>query len=295
MKLEKELRCMDMALEMGSSIANLGGGSGSGGGNAAASSFRPDGSFCVVPPGSSYASSSSMWTSGIIVGGGGAGYAQTQHQQQQHHMKQPSGAKLQGNATARSRANRLQNFLGGGGINNHANLMQQPKLSPHGNSPSYQQQLPETQVNFPADNAPLDQSWWGGGQGSVMASSVILSATAIATTTSASQQMPLPTQHNPSVGSNRNSNDGDSHAVARQSSSTTNARQLMQLMDSLNRLGNENAQLMREVEGAKVCNHRLVCLLPCPYYVRLSNLVCVYQGRTRRSKGRKGYDGQVQG
>ena len=250
---------MDMALEMGSSIANLGGGSG--GGNAAASSFRPDGSFCVVPPGSSYASTSSMWTSGIIVGGG-AGNAQTQqHHPQQKHSKQPSGAKLQ-NATARSRANRLQNFLGGGGINNHANLMQQPNLSPNGNPPSYQQQPPETQVNFPADNAPLDQSWWGGGQGSVMASSAILSATAIAATTSASQQTSLPTQHNPSVGSNRNSNDGDSHAVARQSSSTINARQLMQLMDSLNRLGNENAQLMREVEGAKVCTNRLVCLLP---------------------------------
>lgn len=45
-------------------------------------------------------------------------------------------------------------------------------------------------------------------------------------------------------------------AAARQnsttsSSSATNAKQLMQLMDSLNRLGNENAQLMRMVEDAK--------------------------------------------
>jgi hypothetical protein len=256
MKLEKELRCMDMALEMGSSIANLGGG---GGGNTAVSSFRPDGSFCVVPPGSSYASSSSMWTSGIILGGGGGA---TQQQQQQLRLN--SGAKQQGAAGVRSRANRLQNFLGGGGMNINATMMQMPNTSHHDAlqttttstsiPPSQQQQPQETQATFPVDNVPLDQSWWGGGQGSLMVSSALLSATAKAATDSPSHQSHLLTQQ-PSSGSYRNANDGDSLAVARQTSSTTNARQLMQLMDSLNRLGNENAQLMREVEGAKVSNH----------------------------------------
>ena len=248
MKLEKELCCMDRALEMGSSFANLGGGD-----SKATTSFRPDGSFCVVPPGSSYASSSSMWTSGVILGGGGAGSSQ-----QQKHLRQNSGAKQQGVAGVRSRANRLQNFLGGGGINN-TNMMQKPLTSPHAmhmtptSIPASQYPL-ETQVNFPNDSPSLDQSWWGGGQGSVLASSTILSATAKATTDSSSQQSHPPAHHHPSVGSRWNDTDGDSHAVVRHTSSTTNARQLMQLMDSLNRLGNENAQLMREVEDAKVSN-----------------------------------------
>ncbi len=257
---------MDMALEMGTSFANLGGGGGGGGGSTATTSFRPDGSFCVVPPGSSYASSSSMWTSGVILGGGGAGNAQLhpqQQQQQQQHLRKNSGAKQQGVAGVRSRANRLQNFLGGGGISNNDNMMQKPLTLPHAmqmtptstSTPASQQPYPsETQVNFPHDSPSLDQSWWGGGQGSVLASSAILSATAKATTDSSSQQSHSPAHHHPSVGSKWNDTDGDSHAVIRHTSSTTNARQLMQLMDSLNRLGNENAQLMREVEGAKVSN-----------------------------------------
>ena len=251
---------MDMALEMGSSFANLGGG-----GNAAATSFRPDGSFCVVPPGSSYASSSSMWTSGIILGGGGgggggAGNAQLhpQHQQQskQNSRANNSSAPQQSIAGVRSRANRLQNFLGGGGVNDSVNSMQQPQAS----TPS-QQILKEEHGVSAHDNESLGQSWWGGGQGSLLASSTILSATAIATTTSSIRKSHTPANHL-APGETRtvqqNTNDGDTHDMpsARQkstsSSSATNARQLMQLMDSLNRLGNENAQLMREVEGAKV-------------------------------------------
>lgn len=264
---------MDLALEMGSSIANL-----SGGGNAVASSSRPEGSFCVVPPGSSYASSSSMWASGIILGGGGTGNAQVQQQQQQ--LKLHSGAKQQGIAGVRSRANRLQNFLGGGGINNNTSMTQKQLTSPHtlqvlpastSKSPPQQQHPQETQVNFPIDNLPLDQSWWGGGHGSVLASSTYLSATAKATTDSASYQ---------SVGSNRNANDGHSHAFTRNTSSTTNARQLMQLMDSLNRLGNENAQLMREVEGAKVRNHTYGYAYSCSTPVVYLFFPYVYKGCT---------------
>ena len=39
---------------------------------------------------------------------------------------------------------------------------------------------------------------------------------------------------------------------------SANTKQLMQLMDSLNRLGNENAQLMREVEEAKAARAEAV-------------------------------------
>ncbi|KAL7450553.1 hypothetical protein ACHAWC_005027 [Mediolabrus comicus] len=74
-------------------------------------------------------------------------------------------------------------------------------------------------------NAALDQSWWGGGGGQ----GSILATTAVASNQRTQQQ---------TLGSN-------------QANASTNAKQLMQLMDSLNRLGNENAQLMREVEEAK--------------------------------------------
>eukprot|EP00804_Cyclotella_cryptica_P008582 CCRYP_007562-RC/>CCRYP_007562-RC protein AED:0.23 eAED:0.23 QI:199/1/1/1/1/0.66/3/3073/651 len=137
MKLEKELKGMDMALEVGTSVSSLG----------AAVSSRPDGSFCVVPPGSSYMSSSFMWSSGIIgvVGGGNPPLAQ--QQQSKYHdrvsLKSPSGT-----SGVRSKANHLQNFLGGG----------RPPTNTH--------PLPPTapiQSNPKADqattNAGLDQSW----------------------------------------------------------------------------------------------------------------------------------------
>ena len=105
---------MDAKLELGNSVANLG---------------RPDGSFCVVPPGSSYMSSSSMWTSGIFLAG------TAQQQQQQQHPRHQARPKAIANANPqqqqivgiRSRANHLQNFLGGGshwrGIVNNCNTV----------------------------------------------------------------------------------------------------------------------------------------------------------------------------
>ena len=263
MKLEKELRIMDAKLEMGSSVANLGGGA-----CGTTTAYRPDGSFCVVPPGSSYMSSSSMWTSGIFL----AGNAQQQHQQ---HARQQARPKTNNNMNAqqqqhqqgfgsvRSRANHLQNFLGGG---SHArggappttattNLTQSPQL----------QNLGGLQIVSPNNNAALDQSWWGvGGQGSIVTSSA--NASSSPPQSSSSNQQHSTMQHQLSVGSNKmhpnNEADADESdaivAAARQnsttspsSSSATNAKQLMQLMDSLNRLGNENAQLMRMVEDAK--------------------------------------------
>jgi len=188
MKLEKELRSMDMALEMGNSVASLG----------TAVASRPNDLL-----GGSYMSSSSMWTSGIFGG------------------RKPNPKQQQGAAGVRSRANHLQHFPGGVGKPPPAHT-----LTSTSESISPTSQLQQGVQITP--NASLDQSWWGGGggQGSILASSAI-------TTAAASHQ-----RNQPTSGLN-------------QVNTSTNAKQLMQLMDSLNRLGNENAQLMREVEEAK--------------------------------------------
>ncbi len=256
---------MDAKLEIGNSVANLGGGA-----TATTSAYRPDGSFCVVPPGSSYMSSSSMWTSGIFL----AGNAQQQHQQHARHQARSktnsTNAQQQqhqhGIVGVRSRANHLQNFLGGG---SHPREGASPTTTATIPPQSPQLQHPGgLQVVSPNNNVSLDQSWWGvGGQGSILASSANLSAAAITATadsssppSSSSHQQHFTMQHQLPGGLNTIHAD-DSVAIvaaARQKStpsisspSTTNAKQLMQLMDSLNRLGNENAQLMRMVEDAK--------------------------------------------
>jgi len=225
MKLEKELRCIDMALEMGSSVASLG----------AAVASRPDGSFCVVPPGSSYMSSSSMWTSGIMgVAGGGGGGGGNPQQTHQHHATQ------KGMTAVRSRKNLVQNFLGGnnGVVGNNGHGLPTPGV-PNVQNP----QQATTPTQLPAkiaasqprkeNNAALEASWWGGGAGSMMSS--VLASTAINTAVASSQRHPQ-------------SSSGPPTSHHRESANT---KQLMQLMDSLNRLGNENAQLMRELEEAK--------------------------------------------
>lgn len=178
MKLEKELRSMDMALEMGNSVASLG----------TAVASRPNNDLL----GGSYMSSSSMWTSGIFGG-------------RKSNPKQQQGA-----AGVRSRANHLQNF---------------PGKSAAAHAPAANLSHQQHQGVQITPNAALDQSWWGGGGGQ----GSILATTAVASNQRTQQQ---------TLGSN-------------QVNASTNAKQLMQLMDSLNRLGNENAQLMREVEEAK--------------------------------------------
>ncbi len=213
-----------MALEMGNSVASLG----------AAVASRPDGSFCVVPPGSSYMSSSSMWTSGIMGvaggGGGGGGHPQQTHQ---HHAAQ------KGMTAVRSRKNLVQNFLGGNNtvVGNHGHGF--PKL---GATNVRNPQQATTQTPLPAkstapqpkeeNNSALEASWWGGGTGSMMSS--VLASSAINTAVASSQRNPQSSSTTP-MSHHRES---------------ANTKQLMQLMDSLNRLGNENAQLMRELEEA---------------------------------------------
>ncbi|KAL7548210.1 hypothetical protein ACHAWF_011504, partial [Thalassiosira exigua] len=247
MKLEKELRCMDMALEMGNSVASLGaaaaaangGGGGVGGGGA---------SFCVVPPGSSYMSTSTMWASGVL-GAMGGGKGPQQPGAKATHPR-PTNA-----TNPRARANHLRNFAGGGGTKppggSHApqpSSAQSPPKSAAGAQP--QQQPPSQQQGLQtAPHAGLDQSWWGGGHGSILAS-------AATTAAAGSHRLPPASPRGPGTNGVRADGrpvggDGEQRQQQRQRSSSTNAQQLMQLMDSLHRLGNENAQLMREVEDAR--------------------------------------------
>lgn len=235
MKLEKELRIMETKLEMGNSVTNLGVG------------YRPDGSFCVVPPGSSYMASSSMWTSGILLPG---------NQRQNSRLKSNNSNVQQyqhGIVGVRSRANHLQYFLGGG---NHSRGIAAPTATKVIPTPSESHLREGLQIVSPGNNIALDQSWWGaGGQASLLTSSTVIAATS-------STSLPLchnALQHPQSV--KDHSNDADTSkrdvisAFARNKSvpsTSTNAKQLMQLMDSLNRLGNENAQLMRMVDDCKI-------------------------------------------
>lgn len=236
MNLEKELKIMETKLEMGNSVTNLGVG------------YRPDGSFCVVPPGSSYMASSSMWTSGILLPG---------NQRQNLRLKSNNSNVQQyqhGIVGVRSRANHLQFFLEGG---NHSRGMAAPTATRIIPTSSEIHLREGQQIVSPGNNIALDQSWWGaGGQASLLTSSVTLS-TAIAATapTSLSQchhaLQPVKDHSNDADTSKRY----DTSALARNisvPSTSTNAKQLMQLMDSLNRLGNENAQLMRMVDDCKI-------------------------------------------
>ena len=241
MKLEKELKIMETKLEMGNSVSNLGVG------------YRPDGSFCVVPPGSSYMASSSMWTSGILLPG---------NQRQNSRLKSNNSNVQQyqhGIVGVRSRANHLQYFLGGG---NHSRGMAAPTATKIIPTPSEIHLREGLQIVSPGNNIALDQSWWGagGGQASLLTSSVTLSVAAIAATASTSlPQCHHALQHPQTV--KDHSNDADTSkrdvisALAHNKlvpSTSTNAKQLMQLMDSLNRLGNENVQLMRMVDDCKI-------------------------------------------
>ena len=213
---------MDMALEMGNSVTSLG----------AAMAARPDGSFCVVPPGSSYMSSSSMWTSGIM---GVAGGNSQQQQQKQHERSNTMPQK--GTAGVRSRANHLQNFLGGNNrlvmsTHAHSPAPVQETTTPVAASSSTSGQMSLHQKGDQiVSNPALESSWWGGGQGSMMSS--VLASSAIHAAATSNQRHPPNSEYNQTR------------------KDYANTKQLIQLMDSLNRLGNENAQLLREVEEAK--------------------------------------------
>lgn len=142
MELERELRDMDMALELGNSISSL---------DARMQNRMKnsivDGSFMVVPPGSNGSNSymsSSMWGSG--------------------HM--PSNSRPApppnngGTAGVRARANRVQNVLGA----STAQPANRPAFPPQHVGPGVTK-----------NSAGLESSWWGNASttSQVLASSVI--------------------------------------------------------------------------------------------------------------------------
>jgi hypothetical protein len=138
MELERELRDMDMALELGNSIASLDART-----QNRMKNSTLDGSFMVVPPGSnSYMSSSSMW--------GGQHVAGTPRITNSKTVTHP----VSGTAGVRARANRVQNIL---------------EASSTRSAPP--QSLPPPPPS-PLRSTGLESSWWGNSS-QVLTSSVI--------------------------------------------------------------------------------------------------------------------------
>lgn len=203
MELERELRDMDMALELGNSIASLDARTQS---RLKNSISGVDGSFMVVPPGSqSFMSSSSMWSPSST---------NTSSNQRSNNNKQTAA---RGTAGVRQRANRVQN------------LAANPRSPSHG-VPQHQQ--PAAKNSGPPAAAPgLESSWWGNSSttSQVLASSVI--------SLGASSMVRGPQEVAPAADPN--------------TATSANTKQLMRLMDALKTLGDENANLLREVEEAE--------------------------------------------
>jgi len=218
MQLERELRDMDMTLEMGNSIASLDARNNS---TQAArlqrisNSVAIDGSFMVVPPGSGSFMSSSSLSSSILN-------SPSRNANHHHH---PVNAPGIGTAGVRARANRVQNLVVGGGGTRSAAAATGTSASPA----NLILPAPPTTTNR---NQSLESSWWGNSSAAsqVLASSVSSLASMV------------PVGHGGEMPA-RNLG-GASHQP-------TNTKQLMRLMDSLKTLGDENAALLRQVEGAE--------------------------------------------
>jgi len=131
MELERELRDMDMALELGNSISSLDVRIQ----NRMKNSMIGDGSFMVVPPGSSSYMSSSIW-------GSSPGY--------NNNSRQPvvSSVNQQGTAGVRATKNRVQNILDASVTHTGRPLYQQPQIS-------------TAQPISNKNTSGLESSWWG--------------------------------------------------------------------------------------------------------------------------------------
>lgn len=185
MELERELRDMDMALELGSSISSLDTRM-----QHRMKSYVADGSFMVVPPGSNSYMSSSMWGAGPT----------------------PRSSAPQSNigtANVRARANRVQSVMGPSNVSPAARAAKPVPLPP-----------PTPTI---VSNDGLESSWWGNTNtaSQMLASSVMSLGTRV--------------DSGPSI-------DGGPPA---------DTKQLMRLLDSLKTLGDENAELIRQVEDAE--------------------------------------------
>ena len=218
-----------MALEMGNSIASLDARTQS---RLKNSTIGVDGSFMVVPPGSqSYMSSSNMWAPS--PGPSSTNNNPRGNSSNKHNQGRTTAAP--GTAAVRARANRVQNMLGAS--SNH------PRSPPHTQLGLHQPAAPQNSQQHalgansrnPAAAAPaqgLDASWWGNSSttSQMLASSVIsLGASTIT----------------------RGGMGGEGMGGAPDANSTANTKQIMRLMDALKTLGDENANLLREVEEAE--------------------------------------------
>jgi len=128
MELERELRDMDMALELGNSISSLDVRMQ----NRMKNSMVGDGSFMVVPPGTGSYMSSSIWS------------ASHGH----NNTRQPAvpSNNQQGTAGVRARANRVQNIA---------------SATPTGRQLYQQPQNTNAQTNGNKNTSGLESSWWG--------------------------------------------------------------------------------------------------------------------------------------
>jgi hypothetical protein len=212
MELERELRDMDMVLELGNSISSLDSRM-----QHRMKASMIDGSFMVVPPGSQSYMASSMWTPGPAPSS-----STRQHP--------PALHTTQGMAGVRARANRVQNIL--------------DASTTQANKPSHQQQTPHTTTTttvvavhpttLPKNISGLESSWWGN---TSTTTSQILTSSIISLGGRTGIE-----------GGGSGGPVSDVSGGGPTSATHHNTKQIMRLMDSLKTLGDENAALLREVE-----------------------------------------------
>ncbi len=228
MELERELREMDMALELGNSIASLDARTM----NRMKNNTMIDGSFMMVAPGQSYMSSSALWASGMAA-------AAT-------NPSRPLVAVPTAPASARARANHVQNVLQASSAGLPAMISQPPPSShPHQQHQHHaQQQSHPSSTSTTSQNKPssgLESSWWG----NASTTSQVLSSSVMSLNSRVG-----------SGGGGSGGNDATAHhhhhnQHQQQQQQPANTKQLMRLLDSLKTLGDENAALLREVEEAE--------------------------------------------
>jgi hypothetical protein len=188
LELERELKNMDMALELGNSIASLDTRT-----QNRMKSSMIDGSFMVIPPGSQYHSLSSSTRNPAPA------------------PRAVPNRPAVGASTARARANRVQTRLEASVTRPATHVSTVPPPGPPFSK-----------------NQSLESSWWG----SSVAASQMLTSSVVSLASG--------------MGGGPSTD-----AVSPSGNQPANTKQLMRLMDSLKALGDENAALMREVEGAE--------------------------------------------
>ena len=218
-KLEKELRDMDMSIELGAGV-----------GNSIASLTdmsrghyspkNPDISYCLLPSpnlGASYMTSSSMWASTSIQKSTPASSPPT-------HNTNVSNPIIQG----RARADRVKSSI----------------QKAHPVTPSVAQH-----ANIQTHSNNLDASWWG--HASILASSTVSLGNSMVGINKSSSQLP----HHGAVTLNSSSimTPSTSKAEGDPTSSSTpiTTKQLLRLLDTIRTLGDENSSLLRQVENAQ--------------------------------------------